>query len=463
MQNGANKAKIDQLFGEGLKEYREAPPSFAWDRLSSELKAQRTRKRGLIIRYAAAVVLLIGAIGIGYLIPHENPEGDIQIMAEQNTSAPATINDEQQINNVTTTNNSIASADLINTDNKNHTTSNSTNESEVLNTSSTNAVAIPVNEQQERSIMNRLRNLVIGEIEIETDNRLAYNTSSKYMLYSNSQISNMVAEANDDYSPLKDKNRWSLGGDFSPVYSYKRSGGQIAEEMDAFTNNTKMSNTNEQALTSISMGVNAGYEIAPRLSVESGIYFSRYGHQNQDLWIEQDFSSKQPQPEYSINTSAGEIHMAGMPQEIENQTISTTVDEYRGIERRYGATLEGQAQINVTQQFEYIEIPVVLKYKLNKGKIGINILGGMSSGILIGNYSLMNGEDGNILIGETENIDDMIYNGLAGLGVNYSITKNLDINMEPMVRYSFNSISSDPTVVYKPYSIGWYTGIKYKF
>ncbi len=518
MENRNDRNKIDDLFSEGLRGFQETPPVSAWGRISSDLAAERRKKRLVLLRYAALVAILLSAVGVGFILYPVGSGVDGDLMVENLKQEPRsfeaaatmfccadsvvehnhllaktkkTANDEllaverealdplgdeqlAQNSSPTTATVSLEAESPVDEnvfseiDPSNVVTDGMLAQANTYEASkkSEQSVSLSNTESRAKSFINKVRRLVVGEINNEKfrNPQPQYTADLTYALLTVEEKVQLISSnfPEDEKSDQNDR-KWSLGGEITPTYSFKNSGGKMAKEMQLYANNTRLSNTKESPMASISMGLNAGYKVASRLTVESGIYFTRFGHQNQDLWLEENYSSREHGASYIINTSAGDIQMRGIPSEIKDQTITTTLDEYLNIERRYNRALEGQAQINVTQRFEYLEVPVLLKYRLNEGKIGVNIVGGVSSGILVGNYSLMSNEGENVFIGETENIQNMLYNGIVGLGVNYSISEHIDLSMEPMLKYSINSLSSDPGINYKPYSLGWYTGLKYKF
>jgi hypothetical protein len=99
---------------------------------------------------------------------------------------------------------------------------------------------------------------------------------------------------------------------------------------------------------------------------------------------------------------------------------------------------------------------------LNK-RFSINLIGGLSPGILVNNRSYFNIEDEKIQTGTTENIKPMIYNSVLGIGMAYDISKKVSVNLSPTFKYSLSPVNSGSNGInYHPYSISWFTGISYK-
>ena len=118
---------------------------------------------------------------------------------------------------------------------------------------------------------------------------------------------------------------------------------------------------------------------------------------------------------------------------------------------------------SINQAFGYIEIPLEIEYALVNKKIGVNVIGGFSSFFLSENKIFSEAEGGSkTYLGEANNINNVSYSANFGFGVNYQVSKKIDLNVEPMFKYqinTFNNTSGD----FKPYFIGVYTGFAIKF
>jgi len=115
------------------------------------------------------------------------------------------------------------------------------------------------------------------------------------------------------------------------------------------------------------------------------------------------------------------------------------------------------------QNFDYIEIPLYLRYTLLDSKFDVEMLGGFSSNLLVGNQTFMESNAGKSRIGSTRDMETMNYSGTLGLGLKYGLTKRVSLNVEPRVKYFLNSLNSNASVTYKPYTIGVFTGLSYEF
>jgi hypothetical protein len=90
-------------------------------------------------------------------------------------------------------------------------------------------------------------------------------------------------------------------------------------------------------------------------------------------------------------------------------------------------------------------------------------MGGFSSNLLVGNETYMETGVGRSLVGSTKDMETMNYSGTLGIGLKYGLSKRIYLNVEPRVKYYLNSLNSNSSVTYKPYTIGVFTGLSYEF
>ena len=65
-------------------------------------------------------------------------------------------------------------------------------------------------------------------------------------------------------------------------------------------------------------------------------------------------------------------------------------------------------------------------------------------------------------IGEANNLNSTSFSANFGIGVDYNITEKLNINLEPKFKYQLNTFTNT-SGDFRPFFIGVYTGISFKF
>ena len=118
---------------------------------------------------------------------------------------------------------------------------------------------------------------------------------------------------------------------------------------------------------------------------------------------------------------------------------------------------------SMDQNFSYLELPVVLKFKLIDKTIGINLIGGLSYNLLVNN-SVYTTVDGNkYSIGKTEGLNPLTLSSSLGMGMEYNLSSKISLNLEPTFRYYLSPFSDATGSFIHPYSFGIFSGFSYKF
>ena len=155
-----------------------------------------------------------------------------------------------------------------------------------------------------------------------------------------------------------------------------------------------------------------------------------------------------------MNASAGVVEIKQLPPTV----------RVSGVMESAGAGDELRlTNDNFNQRFEYIEIPLLVRYRLVDKIWNMEMLGGVSANMLVGNQVFLKDGGSETYIGETKDMNFMNYSASVGVGLGYRLTGKIRFNIEPQLKYYLQSLSSNPGVSFKPYSIGIYTGVSYRF
>jgi hypothetical protein len=110
----------------------------------------------------------------------------------------------------------------------------------------------------------------------------------------------------------------------------------------------------------------------------------------------------------------------------------------------------------------FVEVPVEVKYALLDKKLGINVIGGVSTLLLTENSIILDSPELFTELGEATNINDVSFSTNFGIGIDYQFSKEIEFNLEPMLKYQLNTFSGN-TGNFRPYSVGVYTGVSFRF
>ena len=107
-------------------------------------------------------------------------------------------------------------------------------------------------------------------------------------------------------------------------------------------------------------------------------------------------------------------------------------------------------------------MPFALKYKIYDKTIALNLIGGLSSNVLIGNKVFVGSGLNRQNVGKTTDMNNFILSSTVGMGVEYNISENLALNLEPTVHYYLTPLNQSASRI-NPYMFGLFSGLSYKF
>lgn len=245
----------------------------------------------------------------------------------------------------------------------------------------------------------------------------------------------------------KDLKNWEVTPNFGPVFYNSLDGGSSIDP--SFADNVQNSETN------FSYGVQISYAVNSRLRIRSGVSNVNLGYTTEGLELATGPSTAGLQ---SINYGA-------------KQTVTTAVDRgsfdtppptngMNPFNNLNPKSTGGNATL--TQNLSYYEIPLELNYSLVDARFGVAMIGGISTLLLGNNEVVANDGDFREVLGGANNLNDVSFSTNVGLGFHYKISKKLKFNIEPMFKYQLNPYT-DSSVDFRPYYLGVYSGLSFKF
>ena len=245
----------------------------------------------------------------------------------------------------------------------------------------------------------------------------------------------------------KPDNRWDISPNIAPVYYSSLGEGSSIDP--TFSDNQKSGDLN------LSYGVLVSYNLNNRLSVRSGISNVNLSYSTTGIELGiGPLSAATQSIDYNKATNVLIVVDQGTLSAANNDSNN---DSFGNVTPK---STSGEASLN--QKLSYLEMPLELKYSLLNNKIGLNLIGGFSTLLLNNNEVFVEAGDFNETLGKANNLSSLSFTTNIGLGLNYSFSKKLMINIEPMFKYQLNPYS-DSSVEYKPYYIGVYSGLSFKF
>lgn len=473
-----DKKHIDRLFQEGFKDFEASPSNAVWQNIETKLTQHKKKRRVVPVwwRYAgvAALLLLLLTIGSVYFKGDSANSVNEMVNTEEQVAEPSiegvtsnkntnkTISSENH--STETTQMSTGSQTLkpssepafVNTNTKENTqinTSSSSEDNAVLGTNSplnqeTSSVvsnyneAVKNNKLSETSsieIKNPNNNLVtktqdttaVAEVNLDKNNPLT--TTDK-------TIEEAIAESSE--KPTESNiSKWSVATNAAPIYFNSLGKGSSLDAQ--FNNNSK------NGEVTFSYGVSASYSVNNKLKIRTGINQVNLGYNTNNIVIYE-----------TVGLSSNSNGLQNIDPNNTNENIALISGDVLSAQSSNAFVETSITSIN--QSLGFIEIPLEMEYAIIRQKFGFNVIGGFSSFILNNNELFSEDKGRQRLIGEATNVNKVSYSANFGLGLSYKLTEKLELNLEPLFKYQINTFNNT-SGNFKPYFIGVYTGIGFKF
>lgn len=480
---------IDQLFKDYLVGHQSKAPVGAWERLHGELhKGGQTRPVWLWRSVAAAILLLI-TFSAGYFLseyqrtttqqftltsPVETPSSEVSVPDSENQiNLPEKSLDT--VENLTSTGETLPEkSTTVKPENKTGIPVKTPSDQQIAPIEDSKQIQsegnelliedeitfLPNEEREERlkaadAMINPEIPLTDPVNEEATANEV---TIPENRLFEDPEFLQQLLIADDEYAfepkakeITSPSSNWSIGGRFSPIYSY-RSLSEGGYETTGDPLDKSYFNEVESGIFTLAAGISLDYKFSNRWSLGSGMYVSRIGQENDEVLA---FATPGASGMYKLSTSAGNVTIN--PKQFESVMIQQQVSVKDTIPGGY--LVSG----SFVQNLDYFEVPFIMQYKVTDNKFSIHLKGGLSPGILVNNRSYFEQDGVKIQTGIIENVNPMIINSLVGLGLEYSISHKVSVNLDPAFKYSLSPVNQDSKLSAHPYSFSWFTGISYKF
>jgi opacity protein-like surface antigen len=253
--------------------------------------------------------------------------------------------------------------------------------------------------------------------------------------------------------------RWSVSAIASPTYysQFTSSGNAMAQQLAE----------SDQSRVSYTGGVGLAYKLSSRFSIQSGLYYSSMGQEIGGINAYsgfQDYDNAKGDHNFEILTASGTvttnnsdifINSYNLPGRISNISTNEVFDPVKANLSYVSST--------IYQDLSFLELPVIVRYKVVDRKVGVNLIGGMSYNFLVNNSVYAVSEAGQTPVGSTDGLNTVSLSSSLGMGMEYKLSQNLSLNLEPTFRYYINPFNTGNGSGLHPYSVGIFSGVAYKF
>lgn len=455
---------IDQLFRENLKGLQVIPPPEVWGSVAEQIPVKSSNTFRRIIAVAASLLIIFAST---WLIVQKGPDSGVtsdQSIEKSKIESPVKQDNANSDQNLSSPNTKSSEEIRVRSEKSNssknqleNSTSSSSNElitEEDLPTS--NSLEIISGKSYTLSGINTM-NLATHDFNRYSIQPLTISMDVKI------ENPNVIVIDLADVKYGKNP-RWGLGGNFSPLYSFRYTNPKSNQDLSYFYDKE----TGNYGFTG---GMSAIYRAKGRFSIQTGIQFSRTGVSVNDLMFYQNVQTgrllrtgipKNNVP-YQFETSIGQVTSGENPHYLADFELPNG-DLYTGNLSALPEFDNYEAfSASITQNFEFFEIPLLVRYKIVDRKFGMNVMSGVGTSLLVDNSVFMYYQDQKIPLGQTEDISLINFAGTVGLGFEYSFNPKLSLNIEPTFKYFLNSINKNSEMSTHPYFFGIYSGLNIYF
>ena len=206
----------------------------------------------------------------------------------------------------------------------------------------------------------------------------------------------------------------------------------------------------------MSYGVKGSYAVNNRLKITAGINRVSFNNTTNNVIVLSDNS-------FSANSDGASSRLQNVQLNSDvNYASLMLISRPRISQNSVPEAINTLQTGSLEQRFGFIEIPLEVEYRVIDKKLGVNLSGGFSTLLLNENEISADINGQSTLIGVANNFNNTSFSANFGVGVDYRLSEKININLEPKFKYqlnTFNNTSGD----FKPFFIGVYTGLSFKF
>ena len=484
------KENLDNLFRESFDEFSQAPDPKVWKRIEASLDQKaRSRRRVIPLWWPVGGAAAALALLLFLLIP-----GSDEISLPQTapiSTTPSTSSEIEQLNQTVDTETQVSEADVatqpsiendlveqnngvtqeerdFNTPVVAVTKQNESNKESPAGDLTNNTVeqrssALQVQGADEVIAQNKESDPVSQDEGLTTEPAVAADASSA-RTESDEIRTEAVAEAEIKEKkaleellsapeevklkkPGNPEGKWAIGPSIAPVYFNGLGDGSPIDQ--AFVSNDKSGSFN------MSYGLQVSYQVSKRLQVRSGVHKVDFGYNTDDIIFSSSLQASSATQMRNVDYSPSAEYLV-----VGNQISEPSKADTRT--RTEVAARNTSRTGTMVQEFGYLEVPFEINYALVDRTLGVHLISGISSLFLVDNAVSLESDSGTTEVGQANNLNDVNFSANFGLGVQYQVSDKIKLQVEPLLKYQLNTFS-DTAGEFRPYSIGIYSGIRYKF
>ncbi|MBI5010908.1 MAG: hypothetical protein HZB98_14935, partial [Bacteroidia bacterium] len=368
-----SRANIDLVFRNGLMDYEVLPPAELWDNIQASVNVPRKRTVFPFFKAAAAITVVATMSFLAYRLGVEVSTNQLNQLSAANQESfspelnpvlpPVAVNTVKGEADNSPQNTDIAAA--------------------IIPAGKSVNITNSLSEYSNPALSKKL----MAESRIMPG--LQEPAEIKYAKVKAVEFQSFTYQGLQDNAEVPAVQRWSVSAIASPTYYSQFSTGtnQIAKQVME----------SDQTRSSYTGGVGLAYKISGRFSIQSGLYYSSLGQEvggvNAYSGFEQYDNSKSDH-NFELITAMGTVYSRNSDVFLNSSDLPARVRTY------YTTDVFDPVKANLSyvsstiyQDLSFLELPIILRYKVIDSKIDLNVIGGMSYNLLLNNsvYAVLDG------------------------------------------------------------------------
>jgi len=414
---------VDEIFRQKLENYEVEPSPYLFDEIEAQLASRMRMRRKMFFMRSAAVFLLLIAFSFGYYTANrqDEPQQTRIIVSNNNFSGQQ---ENQTPDAKAQPQYTITPLAMLDT----------TEEQPKRQQPEEQPIKM-VGEQQQEEQVARLGALSHDQDFNKAKNIVQFSALNPY----NSEVLAPVRAQKTNSSPPD----WKLGSSFSRYFALQTTKFQSQDqEQGGFPNDGV-----DYPMSTVSGGIDVAIEPAKRLALFTGVYFARREGVVGDVTLRFHGTSSSG----AVNSKTL-ISSATLPT-IQVDMNDERVDDLIRLKQRsenipsYGRIDNSSYYkfgLNLDQQYDYLEIPAGISFRIIDKKMKVSAIAGVSASILVNQQAqLYDNDDVNLKVNEIGGLSRYIYHSRLGLSIDVPVYKSLSFYLQPTYRRDLNSIYKD--------------------
>ncbi len=239
--------------------------------------------------------------------------------------------------------------------------------------------------------------------------------------------------------------RWSFDVLLTPMLT-----GAISKANDpVYDSIVDPKNKQDKNQLDFSVGGMLNYSILPRLTISSGIIYSRYSEKYK-FESSQTIDKSYPDSTTFIVTPPDSNGQGGKDTTI--YFINSDVET-----KKYSSTK--------IDRYTFLSIPITISYSiLDKQKFAVSTTLGLKVNLLLNGITYIRNAANTALVEESSGYNKISISYMAAMGMEYKLNTKLSVLVQPAINFNMSSVfSKNSAISQKPYSYGLNVGLRYRF